>query len=517
MPSPPLSLSTTLPGRRASSLLAVALALSIGWGVRGNWGHEYGAMIPGALSAMAAAIVSGREDWRRRVAYFAFFGALGWSFGGSMSYGRVLGYAHSDSLPDVLYGFACTYAIGFLWGAIGGAGLALPACLDRKRLTEFFPPLIAIFAVWVAWDYVLLWGLLRSDQAKRLNWHGADWIGAGSALLILLGFLVKQRRPNFAVSLMLWMAAGWWLGMLALVEGLGLHMTPPRSDNWAGCVGMAVAMLWFLRRRGLDAAIFAALAIGLAAGLGFATGLLIRVAGHASKIPTNWHSVMEQSFGFIAGLGAAIVMGHLSTRLPQLAEERDDARWTESFAVLFVLLGITYVNIVKNVLVDPWIPNRVVPAEMYGIPAYWWFNFAYLALAALTAALVLAHPRRNIAALPATALGRAQVMMVVFLWWIVIGNLSRYLPFHPVRLVTEGVIHLNACVLTGLMLLAPRQGEEPALAGELPRAWIKRAASAALAAGVCAALLYTAVVLPLQEAPDAAARFRFGARALEGW
>ncbi len=495
----------------------MALALSIGWGVRGNRGHEYGAMIPGALSAMAAAIVSGREDWRRRVAYFAFFGALGWSFGGSMSYGRVLGYAHSDSLADVLYGFACTYAIGFLWGAIGGAGLALAACLDRKRLAEFFPPLIAIFAIWIAWDYVLLWGLLSKEQAKRLNWHGADWIGAGSALLVLLFFLLKQRRPGFAVSLMLHMAAGWWLGMLALVQGMGLHMTPPRSDNWAGCVGMAAAMLWFLHRRGMPAAVFAALVVGLASGLGFATGLLIRVGGHASKIATNWHSLMEQSFGFIAGLGVAIAMGHLSTRLPPLADHTEGARWTETFSLLFVLLGITYVNIVKNVLVDPWIPNRVVPAELYGIPAYWWFNFAYLALAAVVGAIVLAHPRRNIAALPPAALGRAQIMMVVFLWWIVIGNLSRYLPFHPVRLVTEGVIHLNACLLTALLLLAPHPGEAPPLQGELPRGWVRKAAIASLAAGLCAALLYTAVVLPLQDAPDAAARFRFGPRALEGW
>src|SRR6516162_1657889 len=105
----------------------VALSLSIGWGIRGNFGHEYGAMIPGALAAMAVALFSGRDDWQRRVAYFAMFGALGWSFGGSISYMQVVGYTHSGHSLSVFYGFACLFVIGFLWAALGGAGTAFPA------------------------------------------------------------------------------------------------------------------------------------------------------------------------------------------------------------------------------------------------------------------------------------------------------------------------------------------------------------------------------------------------------
>src|SRR5258708_26659370 len=67
-------------------VLLVGLSLSIGWGIRGNFGHEYGAMIPGALAGLAAVLLAGRRDWSPRCAFFAFFGALGWSFGGSMSY-----------------------------------------------------------------------------------------------------------------------------------------------------------------------------------------------------------------------------------------------------------------------------------------------------------------------------------------------------------------------------------------------------------------------------------------------
>src|SRR6266850_933324 len=136
------------------AVLCVGLSLSIGWGIRGNFGHEYGAMIPGLLASLAAALLAGRSDWHRRCVFFAFFGALGWSFGGSISYMQVIAYTHSGHSPSQLYGFACLFAIGFLWAAMGGAGAALPAFLNRERLTEFFAPLTAVFVGWAVQDIV---------------------------------------------------------------------------------------------------------------------------------------------------------------------------------------------------------------------------------------------------------------------------------------------------------------------------------------------------------------------------
>src|SRR5262249_52937446 len=157
----------------------------IGWGIRGNFGHEYGAMIPGALAAVAVVLASGREDWWRRVAYFGLFGAVGWSFGGSISYMQVISYTHSGHAPSQPYGFACLAVIGFLWGALGGAGTALPACLDRERLTGLFPPMLLVFAAWVAQDYAvphverLLAGSsgFTGDVRHRspLYWYDTDW------------------------------------------------------------------------------------------------------------------------------------------------------------------------------------------------------------------------------------------------------------------------------------------------------------------------------------------------------
>jgi hypothetical protein len=78
----------------------VATALSLGWGIRGNYGHEYGAMIAGAL---AVCLMSERPDWHLRAAEFGLLGAVGWSFGGSMSYMHVVAYTHSGDSPNVLY------------------------------------------------------------------------------------------------------------------------------------------------------------------------------------------------------------------------------------------------------------------------------------------------------------------------------------------------------------------------------------------------------------------------------
>src|SRR5581483_9358565 len=96
-------------------LLLTGLSVSIGWGIRGQFGHEYGAALAGALGGMVVALLSGREDWHRRVHYFAFFGAIGLAFGGGMSYMKDVAYVHSTDSLTVLYGFGTLFLLGFIW------------------------------------------------------------------------------------------------------------------------------------------------------------------------------------------------------------------------------------------------------------------------------------------------------------------------------------------------------------------------------------------------------------------
>lgn len=163
--------SSALRGLHWTTILLAALSLSIGWGIRGNFGHEYGAMIPGALTAIAVCLMSGRADWRARAPFFAMFGALGWAFGGSISYMQVISFTHSGHLPSQFYGFFCLFVIGFLWGGLGGAGTALPAVADRERLTGFFRPLCWVFAVWFVLTVFALPWVEQWESAHAQTWH----------------------------------------------------------------------------------------------------------------------------------------------------------------------------------------------------------------------------------------------------------------------------------------------------------------------------------------------------------
>jgi hypothetical protein len=46
---------------RALLLIVTALSVSIGWEIRGQFGHEYGAALAGAIGGMAIALLSGRD------------------------------------------------------------------------------------------------------------------------------------------------------------------------------------------------------------------------------------------------------------------------------------------------------------------------------------------------------------------------------------------------------------------------------------------------------------------------
>lgn len=427
-----------------------ALSLSIGWGIRGNFGHEFGAMLPGALAALAVVLLSGRDDWQRRAPYFAMFGALGWSFGGSQSYMQVIAYTHSGHSPSVLYGFACLFVIGFLWAAPGGAGTALAACLDRERLTALFIPASIVFGVWAIEGTVVEPWLVQ--HGYNLNWYDTDWLGTLFALVAMLAYAALRRRIDWGTALILHMAVGWWVGFLLLVNVLGLRMTPPRGDNWSGCLGMTLGLLVFFLRGGLWPVARATLITGFLGGIGFAAASMLKLVEVTSGLETNWHSVLEQTTGLFNGLAVAVAMALPALNEPALRDEPRVRRWTEVYAVAFVLVLLTYVNLRKNV--REWISHNAVPPVMVSLSAETWFNLAYLVLLILVVAGLARHLRRPSLLFPTSAAGRALWLYLVLLWWMVVGNFERALVgFTAQRLITEGVVFFNAAVCT-LMALA---------------------------------------------------------------
>ncbi len=595
-----------LGGLRPGTILLAGLSLSIGWGIRGNFGHEYGAMIPGALTAIAVCLLSGRNDWRDRVAYFGMFGALGWAFGGSMSYMQVVAYTHSGQLASQHFGFFGLFFLGFLWAAMGGAGTAFPAVVDKERLTAIFRPLCWIFVGWFLFKKFLLlyfetlfpanYDATWSRQAAYTYWFDADWMETTAAIVALLafelwdnraehlgrfkvallplcvgafalaGFLVHavlymtgldsvvadalvhyQVSPDFVAaaaterglseaavlsdqlinwpnvvlffpehvgwfigaliglaayfvrfgrfgsgaSLFMHMCLGWFGCFLLFPVLLGhpiydgemwFRMTPPRGDNWAGVLGVVIGTVIWLIRNQYVPVVYAMLVSGIIGGLGFSGGQLIKLMGlrpgnrEVTADPAiveqwthwnsaNWHSILEQTYGFFNGVGIAIAMGLLATRLGRNDGKPTERRWTAVFAVAFVLFGVSYLNMFKNVL--QWVKDDALPAVMAmplvdGVEwsAAVWFNIIFGFAALVGIFLLSRHLRQPIALVPATAVGKGQLLYIAFLATVTVMNFERALAaFSAGRLITEGVIFLNAIVAVLLIVLLPREGK----------------------------------------------------------
>ncbi len=354
------------------------LSLWLGWGIRGNFGHEYGAMMPGALAAMAAVLLSGRDDWQPRIAYFAMFGALGWSFGGSISYMQVVGYTHSGHSPSVLYGFACLFVIGFLWAALGGAGTALPAVVDRSFLEDLLVSTGVVFLLWWLQGVAIEPWLKR--QGYSLFWYDTDWVAASLALVAVLAGLGSQapaRPANVAGPAPRRRLVG-RLSPAGLGAGAAYDAAPRRQlVGLSGDDGGAPLVLPAPgSARSWPAPRFSADSSAESASPPHRCSSWSR--SPADTRPTGTASLSRQQ-GSSMGSGSPSPSpfwrgGRLRSRSIStggLGPIRSSAG--------FVVLGITYINLRKNV--SFWIAQKVVPAVMSGMATWVWFDLAYLLLA----------------------------------------------------------------------------------------------------------------------------------------
>ena len=449
-------------------LLLAALSLSIGWGVRGQFGHEYGAGMAGSLGCLAIAILSGRDDWHRRAAYFAMFGGIGWALGGSMAYMKTVAYTHSPDPATVLYGFANVFVLGFLWSAPGGTGCALPAYLTREKLTEFFYPISAAIVGWLLRD-------MLSDLSPHLRTEAVGVLVPAVAMLVMAAI---RRRFDMGTRLGLYICGGWWVGMILLVRLCGLHMSPPHDDGWAGCLGLIVGILIFCARNNLGGVAFATLCTGLLGGSGYALAAAVKHVGIRTGWATNWHSVMEQTDGLFYGLGLAIAMAMIMRRAPRVSDDPPVRRWTDAYAVMFLLWLFTFLNFRKSPGPGHWLDEiSSLHPRFYGIALEgWfvpsrgfigWFDMAYLALGIAMVWLLVLHLKRGLPLVPSTWLGKAQLLFVVYLWMQIIINFADVLPrFAPNRLVTEWFMTINAVFCTILMAVGTYAQPDRNVVGE---------------------------------------------------
>lgn len=226
------------------SLLVAGLSMGTAWAIRGQFGHAQGAAWAGGIGAVGVLLVAKRADWYARMFQVALAGAVGWGVGGIMSYGVVVGYGRGIDFVNVYYGLLMLLVIGGIYGFLGGG----------------------------------LFGLALADTAtKRVRWN----------------------------QLLVELLAGAVVVYYLFIEEWGWLMTPPRSEMWAACLGMALMLAWFMYRTEQYSALRVAVFTGLGGGFGFAFGNFLQVMGQVSGIPFNFWNVMEYTLGFCGGVGMA--------------------------------------------------------------------------------------------------------------------------------------------------------------------------------------------------------------------
>jgi len=244
-------------------VLAGAAAGGLGWGIRGQYGHETGAMIAGLLVSLSLALLLCPQGPALQVARAVAWGTLAMGFGGSMTYGQTIGLTQNPGMMgrwDALtWGFLGLSIKGGLWIAFAGAFLGMGLGGRRHRGREVLGILVGMM--------VLCWLGIQVlnepfDPAHRILpriYFSADWRwepdaslkprrevwgGYLFALVGLLSYLGWVRRDLLAIRLAVWGvlggAVGFPLGQSVQAfhawnpdlfrNGVGAHLEPVM--NW---------------------------------------------------------------------------------------------------------------------------------------------------------------------------------------------------------------------------------------------------------------------------------------------
>ncbi len=448
------------PGITSMALLC-AVVMAFGWGWRGNYGHEAGAMLPGALMAMAAVFGSGREDWYRRTLIIGLFGAIGWSFGGSMSYMEHNYYITSDSFPDVAYGYFGFGFIALLWTGVGAAILALAF---TKRISELEKYVHVALVIASFWFLEYLYFVLLPDQNIAFQRFGvevfndSEWFAALTTLLISSVYWLLRPKERKEAALYVRCAVGWWVGYLTLTKFGGLELAPPnRSESWGGNLGILVVLLvHHYNQKNRAALMFTnyAMLIGpIAYIIAVFIHLPVRIGWLGIPSVFAW-KLAEEGFGFFMGLG--IALGIAKFIKGGLAKIPDDGnkKHLDLLSAFFLVIVMMVLNLQKNVI--DW-GNRyhILPdGPNYGLFAWQWFLLTALFCIGVVIYCMWLYHKGKLILVPKTAVEKGIVLFMILITISLVGIAGhRINDWKPGNNVIEYVSYFFLAFLTIFILI----------------------------------------------------------------
>lgn len=273
-------------------VLLSVMAGGMGWGIRGQYGHETGAMIAGVLVGCVLVLMFCSKAPSLFAARAVAMLALGVSIGGSMTYGQTLGLTqNADLIGDfeaLRWGMLGVFIKGAIWIGLAATFFGMALSSTKYRPVEIALLLLVMLFLQAAGNSMFNEPFDPANRELPRIYFSADWYWTPDAEF--------KPRPER------------WGGLLVALAGLYLYAGWMRSDRLVRWLA-----LWGV----------------LAGGLGFTLGQCVQAyhAWNAEMIRNswlsqlephiNWWNMMEITFGSVFGgvvaLGLWVHRRHIRT------------------------------------------------------------------------------------------------------------------------------------------------------------------------------------------------------------
>jgi hypothetical protein len=278
-PSSTADVRSPIPSKSSSLIIAVilsAMAAGLGWGIRGQYGHETGAMIAGVLTSLVLVMVFAPHFSSLAGARAAALMTVGIGIGGSETYGQTIGLTQDPLLignwEALSWGMLGLAIKGGAW--IGFAGVFLGIGLSGKRYhyLELFAVMVGLIGIYSLGVWLLNTPYDPSNS-KLPQWYFSE------SSYFKPGVEIKPRREV-------------WGGLCLALAGLIAYARIVKKDRLAFRLGLIAI---------------------LGGALGFPGGQCIQAFHAWNKelvaasswnswfVHFNWWNMMETTFGCIWG------------------------------------------------------------------------------------------------------------------------------------------------------------------------------------------------------------------------
>ena len=309
------------------AVVLTALAAGTGWGIRGQYGHESGAMLAGALASLTLVMLFVPAASSLGAARAAAMMTVAIGIGGSMTYGSTVGLTHDQPVignsSAYWWGMLGLFIKGGLWIGFGGVLLGMGLGGKRYRPLEIAMLMAGLFGLMLLGVWLI--NTPYDPPAKVLPrfYFSDNWIFEPD----------ENVKPRFEI----------WGGYFVSLMTLLAYVRIVKGDRLAA-------------RMGVIAIIFG--------GLGFSCGQSVQ-AYHAWRPEVftegflspfsdytryfNWWNMMETTFGLIWGAGMAFGLW-LNQRLIFPEDSTDEVSHTPPFEIVLCVAHVVLLMTAEFIL-----------------------------------------------------------------------------------------------------------------------------------------------------------------------